>query len=192
MDDVSRSTNSEAPSAPKDWTAAVEAARLLYIGKTQREAADAADVTPRTLRRWRKADWWSEAQSDARDAYFDSLTGKARAKILEAVEDDHWLAMKVLERAESTSHERGGSSGGAVLVVPDNGRGLDGATFNVKPPGVGRASGGDMRERVRNMSDDELDQLRSILTDEGEAGGAVLVVPDNGRGLDGDDGQGDV
>lgn len=120
------------PSRPSSMSDAIEVARRLYLGETAVDAAAAVGVSTRTIRRWRRADWWQEVEAAARDAYYDQLTGRARATVLEAVGDDHWLAWKVLSesrraepptlRDEEGRHVIGSDAG--VIVLPDNGRGL--------------------------------------------------------------------
>jgi hypothetical protein len=146
---------------------------MLYLGKTQREAAEAAGVTPRTLRRWRKADWWGRVQSEARDAYFDQLTGKARAKILESVEDDHWLAFKVLKETD-TGDDDGLPGRDGFMSREAARRVLSELTAEEREDRARRLS------RVIIQSEDDDGPIDTDLTD-----GNVLVLPDNGRGPDG-------
>lgn len=122
------------PSTCPDEEVAVEAAKRIYLGEQFRDVAEALGMSVRTLRRWRQAQWWGEVEARARDAYFDELTGIARATVLERVKSDHWLAYKVLTegagaatsspvvRDEEGSTYIGGEEG--VIILPDNGRGL--------------------------------------------------------------------
>lgn len=90
-------------SRPRSWRSAVQAAAMRIVGGTQEEAAKAATVSVRTLRRWEDAEWWPEALRDAEEDWLKGVMQKARAAITDGLEA-----------------ERAVKAGDNVVHVPDH------------------------------------------------------------------------
>ena len=50
---------------PRDWDKAVSVGYLRLRNESQPDAAKAANIGERTVRRWEKCDWWAQACLEA-------------------------------------------------------------------------------------------------------------------------------
>ena len=84
--------------APQQWSKAVHVAALLAIGVTQKEAANAAGCSDRTVRNWIHSSWWPNAVEQAKDTMLSSLFMRAYQTIYKDVSENPDRAWQVLER----------------------------------------------------------------------------------------------
>ena len=107
----------------QDREKALSVAYLRILGGTQKEAAEAAGCSERSVRGWEAADWWPEIQVEAESRWLPGLIAKARGTLLNDM--DGPLALKVLERllpelAPAKHHvEHGGSIETGVAKLSD-------------------------------------------------------------------------
>ena len=95
-------------------------ARLLLLGATQAEAAEAAGVGARTIRDWKVTDWWPDYVERARSTIHDQVEAYALRAVLESVrEGDAQSARWVLERLrpDPWRNETAAQVAGSVMLT---------------------------------------------------------------------------
>lgn len=88
---------------PHDWEKAVSVAYLRSVGLTQKQAAEGAGCSERTIREWEVSEWWGDAVDEATDRWLAGLRTKARVRLSQALDSGEATAsdaLKVLERME--------------------------------------------------------------------------------------------
>ena len=116
---------------PRNWAKAVEAAYLRLVMPTQKEAAKAAGLGVRTLRRYELSDWWPRACAESVDRWTQQLEIECRTAVMALVKrGDGVTVVKMLERLDKR------------LAPPRQSHGIE-------------HSGG-IATSVREMSDEEL------------------------------------
>ena len=93
---MSRST--DPVGRPKNWHKAVQAAGYRVAGATEEEAAKRAQVSVRTLQRWRKCSWWESAINEAMGEYLTGLRERVMGTVMTKTADDPRLALSIAER----------------------------------------------------------------------------------------------
>lgn len=76
------SENTDPVTQPRSWDKALKAAGMRLLGATQAEAAEAADISERTLRKYEQCSWWAECEREARDEYLDEVRSAAYKQLL--------------------------------------------------------------------------------------------------------------
>lgn len=90
-----------APDNCPDPEKAYWAASLRCVGKSIRNTADAVGVSPGTIRRWEKSDWWPAVRTEAVRTEHGELRALALGAAKKALEEgDTVTARWVLERME--------------------------------------------------------------------------------------------
>lgn len=86
---------------PRDWKAAVKAAKFRYLGYTQAETAEQIGVSRGTVTNWEMSDWWGEAFEEAESHGLSDMALQARKVIMEKLEEgDIKTAQWILERRD--------------------------------------------------------------------------------------------
>ena len=121
----------DAVGKPRNWDKAVSVAYLRLIGQSQADAAKAAGLGERTLRRYELSEWWPDACAEAVERWMQQLAIDCRSTILAAVKDgDVQTSVKMLERIDGR------------LAPPRQTHGIE--------------HSGEVTTTVREMSDEEL------------------------------------
>ena len=121
---------------PRHWDNRVSAAYFRMCGFTQREAAEAAGVSERTIRNYEAHPSFCEAKNEARNRWFVSLDVRARAALFNGLGEKGKgdLGLKVLERLDprlappNQRYEHSGVDGSPIdtkrvhVYIPENGR----------------------------------------------------------------------
>lgn len=87
---------------PKRWSGVQAAALVLLLGGKMEEAAKAANVHHKTLRRWRRADWWQDVEREANGLYLSEARSICRAKVKALIEacdppTVRWAAERIVD-----------------------------------------------------------------------------------------------
>lgn len=88
---------------PQNWPRTVRAAGYIYLGFTQKQAANAAGVSERSIRDWKKCSWWADAIDEFRAGpLYEELQQIAMLRLFQAMakEKDTATAKWLLERAD--------------------------------------------------------------------------------------------
>jgi hypothetical protein len=123
----------EAKQRPRHWDKMVLAAYLRIMGRTQKEAAEAAGRSERTIQAWEASELWREAEQEAEeDTFLRSLKHASMRAVLQNVEDGNpmlgWDALQRLipQLAPKQRLEHTGKNGGPIQTetrlaeVPDS------------------------------------------------------------------------
>ena len=116
--------NSQGVRLPNDWDKAVSVAYLRLRDDSQEDAAKAAGVGVRTVRRWEKSAWWPEACLEAGSRWLKGLVEVSQRTLFKAIDGgDANLAFRVAERRipelapPKIAHELFGKGGGAIEIT---------------------------------------------------------------------------
>lgn len=72
---------------PQDWDRVIDAAAVLVLGENVAKAAELSGAGERTIRRWRKCDWWEEAKSQAIQGRLDQIGRFALRTVRDAMRE---------------------------------------------------------------------------------------------------------
>jgi len=73
--------------SPNDWDRVVDAAAVLVMGESVAKAAELSGAGERTIREWRKCDWWEQAKSQAIHGRLDQIGRFALRTVRDAMRD---------------------------------------------------------------------------------------------------------
>ena len=113
---------------PQDWDKAVSVAYLRLRNDSQKDAAKAAGIGQRTVRRWENSEWWPKACFEASSRWLHGLLYVSQQTLYAAIsgkstKGDANLALKVAERRipelapPKIAHELFGKGGGAIEIT---------------------------------------------------------------------------
>jgi hypothetical protein len=116
---------------PKHWDNMVRAAMMRVLGATQKEAAEAAGRSERTVRDWEGSPLWREALVEVEGLWLQDLKFAAMGTVLRNAAVNPMLGWDVLQRLVPAlapprlRHEHTGKNGGPIQTesrfaeVPD-------------------------------------------------------------------------
>jgi hypothetical protein len=113
---------------PNDWDTACSAAYLRLLGATQKQAAEGAGCSVRSIGVWETCSWWADALAEARQRWLRGGDAAAMTGIMKALKDDreyaamskYWADRRIPELAPP-SHKVdatvGGPAGGPLEIT---------------------------------------------------------------------------
>ena len=143
------SASNDDPKPHRNWQRLVDVAYFRLLGWTQREAAGAVGIDPRTVREYQNHAAWPEAVEAAGGRWHVDLAVRARGSLYKALDPKDPkgdLALKVIERIDERlappkiAHELFGKGGKAIEITHVE-HDVSADTNGTDPRSVNRAAG---------------------------------------------------